>query len=291
MREALRLALESGGEAQAGRAYANGYTFFAAQYRFAEGERFWRDGIAYCDEHDITTFATCLRGHRAVALLDLGRWDEAAAMAERVLATEASPVNLLTSQVTLSLVRARRGEPGALEVIDRGVEEADNLAEAEWIATTRLARAEVHWLAGRDDAAIADLRVIRSVLTPMEYVLDARLSVWEQRLLGRARPASPAPGPWATSLVGDHAGAAVHWQRLGCDYDAAMSLGDSDQRRRPARGDHRLRGTRRRGRGTAYAAAHARAGPPRRPERCPGEHSRAPVGAHPSRGRGAGPGL
>jgi DNA-binding CsgD family transcriptional regulator/tetratricopeptide (TPR) repeat protein len=227
MREALRLALESGGEAQAGRAYANAYTYFSAQYRFAEGERLWRDGIAYCDEHDITTFSTCLRGHRAIALLDLGRWDEAAALAERVLATEASPVNLLTSQVTLSLVRARRGEPGALEIIDPGVEEADNLAEAEWIATTRLARAEVHWLAGDDDAAIADLAVVRSVITDMEYLMDAQLSVWEQRLLGCAKPASPAPGPWATSLAGDHCEAAVHWERLGCGYYAALSLYDS----------------------------------------------------------------
>jgi DNA-binding CsgD family transcriptional regulator/tetratricopeptide (TPR) repeat protein len=234
MRQALQLALEAGGEAQAGRAYANAYTFFIGQYRFAEGERFWRDGIAYCDEHDITTFSTCLRGHRAMALLDLGRWDEAAALAERVLATEASPVNLLTSQVTLSLVRARRGEPGALEIIDPGVAEADNLAEAEWIATTRLARAEVHWLAGRDDAAIADLAVIRSVITDMDYLQDAQLSVWEQRLLGCAQPASPPPGPWATSLVGEHDEAAVHWERLGCGFYAAMSLYD-------AGGDEQLR--------------------------------------------------
>ena len=229
MREALRLGLESGGEAQVGRAYANGYTFFAAQYRFAEGERFWRDGIAYCDERDIATFATCLRGHRAIALLDLGRWDEAAALAERVLATEASPVNLLTSQVTLSLVRARRDEDGALDIIAPGVAAADSLAEAEWITTTRLALAEVHWLAGRDDAAIAELHAMRSVITEMEYVLDAQLSVWEQRLLGRARPASPAPGPWATSLAGDHAAAAVHWERLGCAYNAALSLYDSER--------------------------------------------------------------
>ena len=103
---------------QVGRAYANGYTFYAAQYRFAEGERFWRDGIAYCDEHDITTYSTCLRGHRAVALIDVGRWDEAAAIAERVLATEASPVNLLTSQITLGLIRARRGLPGAFDLLD-----------------------------------------------------------------------------------------------------------------------------------------------------------------------------
>jgi DNA-binding CsgD family transcriptional regulator len=228
MRQALSIALESHAEGQAGRAYANAYTFFCAQYRFAEGERWWRDGIAYCDERDIATYGTCLRGHRAIALLDMGRWDEAAALADRVLATEASPVNLLTSQITSALVAARRGLPGAREVLDPGVAEADNLAEAEWIANTRLARAEVHWLEGRDQDAIADLRVVRSVVDRMEYVLDAQLSVWEQRLLGAARPLTPPPGPWATSLAGEHAAAAVHWDRLSCGYYAALCLYDSD---------------------------------------------------------------
>ena len=64
------------------------------------------------------------------------------ALAERVLATEASPVNLLTSQVTLGLVRARRGQPGAVRGAGPAVAAADDLAEAEWIAFTRLARAE-----------------------------------------------------------------------------------------------------------------------------------------------------
>ncbi len=226
MREALRLALESGGEAQVGRTYANAYTFFAAQYRFAEGERFWRDGIKYCDERDIATYATCLRGHRAVAMLDLGHWDDAAEIAGQVLATEASPVNLLTSQVTLGLIRARRALPGALSLLDPAVDAADSLGEAEWIAFTRLARAEAHWLAGNDAAAITDLRASRAVITPMEYLLDAQLGVWELRLGGDASLVSPAPGPWATSLVGEHAAAAVHWERLGCQYHAAMSLHD-----------------------------------------------------------------
>jgi DNA-binding NarL/FixJ family response regulator len=228
MRQALTVALESQSEAQAGRAYANAYTFFAAQYRFAEGERWWRDGVKYCDEHDIATFATCLRGHRAIALLDLGRWDEAIALAERVLSSEASPVNLLTSQITSALVLARRGQPGALEVLDPGVGAADNLAESEWIASTRLARAEVHWLEGRDVEAIADLKIVRATLGEMDYLLDAQLSVWELRLLGDATPLTPAPGPWATSLAGDHAAAAVHWDRLGCRYYSALSLYDTD---------------------------------------------------------------
>jgi DNA-binding CsgD family transcriptional regulator/tetratricopeptide (TPR) repeat protein len=228
MDEALRIALAAGAEPQAGRAYANAYTFLLAQYRFAAAERYWREGIAYCDERDILTYSTCLRGHRAMALLSLGRWDEAAALAGGVLATEASPVNLLTSQVTLSLILSRRGQPGALEVLDPGVAEADNLGEAEWIAVTRLARAEIRWLAGDDEGAIADLAVVRSVVTPMEYLSDAQLSIWEQRLLGTASPISAAPGPWATSLAGDHEAAATHWERLGCGYDAALAFLDSD---------------------------------------------------------------
>jgi DNA-binding NarL/FixJ family response regulator len=47
-------------------------------------------------------------------------------------------------------------------------------------------------------------------------------------VFGTATPVSPAPGPWATSLAGDPAGAAVHWERLGCGYYAALSLYDSD---------------------------------------------------------------
>jgi DNA-binding CsgD family transcriptional regulator/tetratricopeptide (TPR) repeat protein len=228
MKEALRLALEVGAEAQAGRAYANAYTFYAAQHRFAEGERFWRDGIAYCDERDITTYSTCLRGHRAMALTEMGRWDDAVALAERVLATEASPVNLLTSQRTLGLIRSRRGEDDVFPVLDAGIEAAEGVDETEYITLVRLARAEARWLAGDDDGARQDLASLRARITPLDYLEDAQVSVWEQRILGEASPVSPAPGPWATSLAGEHAAAAVHWERLGCAYDAALSLHDSD---------------------------------------------------------------
>ncbi len=193
MNEALRLGLETGGLAQAGRAYANAYTFFAAQYRFAEGERYWREGITYCDEHDVTTFSTCLRGHRAVALMDLGRWDEAAAIAQRVLTNEASPVNLLTSQITLGLIRARRGLPGVHELLDAAVLAADGVDEAEWIAHTRLARAEAHWIEGDEDAAVADLARVRAVVTPMEYHEDAQLASGSSG--SPADPSPPLPRP------------------------------------------------------------------------------------------------
>jgi DNA-binding CsgD family transcriptional regulator/tetratricopeptide (TPR) repeat protein len=228
MDEALALALATpGAEGQVGRAYANAYAFYVAQFRFVESERYWRDGIAYCDQWDISTFSTCLRGRRAIALAELGRWDEAAALAERVLSTEASPVNLLTSQISLGLVRARRGLPDVFDLLDPAVEAAEGLAEAEWIAATRLARAEAAWLAEDDESARRDLVRVRQVLTPRDYLEDAALAVWEQRLLGAPGPVSPPPDPWATWLAGDSSAAAEQWDRLGCRHQASMALHDS----------------------------------------------------------------
>ncbi len=116
---------------------------------------------------------------------------------------------------------------------------AEGVDEAEWIANTRLARAEAHWLEGDDAAARADLARIREVITPVEYHEDAQLAIWEVRLTGRPATVSPPPEPWATWLAGDNRGAATRWDDLGCRYHAALALHDSDStttcaRRSPA---------------------------------------------------------
>ena len=213
MNEALQLGLESGGLAQAGRAYANAYTYFAAQHRFAEGERYWREGIAYCDEHDVTTFSTCLRGHRAVALMDLGRGTRrsrspSGSSPPRRARSTSSPrrsrsdwsgrgawAPACTTCSTPPCSRPRRRRRGG---VDR--------QHPAGASRGPLAR-------GNEAAALADLARIRAVVTPMEYLEDAQLAVWEIRLTGRPDPVSPPPEPWATWLAGDHRAAAARWDR------------------------------------------------------------------------------
>ena len=67
LRRALEIALPSGLDEQAGRAFANLYSIYCDARRFAEGERYYPDGVAYCDDHDVTTYATWLRGERAAS--------------------------------------------------------------------------------------------------------------------------------------------------------------------------------------------------------------------------------
>src|SRR5436190_915611 len=55
MREALGIALAGGHHHEAGRAYTNLCGIHAGKREFAEAERYLEPGIAFCDEHDITT--------------------------------------------------------------------------------------------------------------------------------------------------------------------------------------------------------------------------------------------
>ena len=73
MRRALEIAISEGLEEQAGRAFANLCSMYCGQRRFAEAEQYFADGVAYCDEHDISTFGTCLRGGRTDFMAQTGR--------------------------------------------------------------------------------------------------------------------------------------------------------------------------------------------------------------------------
>ena len=75
LHSALEIALREGLDEQAGRAFANLYATYCAQRRYADGEPSYLAGIAYCDEHDLTTWASSLRGERTSALEKTGRWE------------------------------------------------------------------------------------------------------------------------------------------------------------------------------------------------------------------------
>jgi hypothetical protein len=77
LHRALEIALSEGMEEQAGRAYVTIDSIYGDARRFAESERYYADGVAYCDDHDVATYATWLRSERAGVLEKTGRWDEA----------------------------------------------------------------------------------------------------------------------------------------------------------------------------------------------------------------------
>jgi DNA-binding CsgD family transcriptional regulator/tetratricopeptide (TPR) repeat protein len=228
LREALQIALDKDLQMRAGQCYANLTELYATQLRLPETEPFFREALDYCEEHDVAAFANCVRGHYALALLDHGRWDEALRHAHAVLGGKASPINRLSSLITVGLVRARRDQPDADAFLAEADEVATGVDEPLYLAWAGIPLVEVAWLRGEHDAARDRLRLLRSRLTSFESAWLAAVTAWEHRL-GVLSDDVPSLAPYAVQVSGPPRRAAEVWDERQMPYHAALALGDSGE--------------------------------------------------------------
>ena len=100
------------------------HDLLAGRTGYPEAVSWYREGMTYCNDHDIATYGSCLLAGQAAVELDLGHWDEAESMSQQVLAKPyLSPANAIPPHKTLGQLLGRRGEPGghAAPRRDRGV--------------------------------------------------------------------------------------------------------------------------------------------------------------------------
>ena len=204
--------------------------------RIVEGEGVLVEGIAYCDEHDISTFGNCLRGDRTVVLEQARPLGRVRGARDRLLRPDGpSPVNRLNPLLSLAKIRARRGDPDAADVPRRGATTwPTGLDEQEWIVLASTARAEACWLEGRADAALDELAAADGRSAPAGRPSSAAtLAVWRYRIAGSA--AIDRAGliePFATEVAGDASSRARTSSGTTCGlrYDAALALlGSTDE--------------------------------------------------------------
>ncbi len=230
--QALQVALAADVQEAAGRAYCNLQALASEVNLFAAAERYYAEGMAYCESRELSVFSTCLKGDRAARLLLLGRWDEAAESCVHMLAIEgSSPVNRLRLLIVLGLIRGRRGDVGAWELLDEAVAWTEGTPEPQLILPVRVARAELSWLSGEPSRAAAEARAGLAIAAGFEEPwAQGSAAIWLSRL--RQPDSLPAwlPEPYARELAGDWAGASAAWDRLGRPYDAALAwLGSEDE--------------------------------------------------------------
>jgi DNA-binding CsgD family transcriptional regulator/tetratricopeptide (TPR) repeat protein len=228
LRRALAIALENGIEYEAGFAYTNLHELHCANRDYAKADPYFHDGVAYCEDHDLGTYYSCLRGVRTSTLERLGRWDESAGIAEAVIASVASPVNRMIPMTSLSLVVARRDKGDVWPHLHAAMTAADGSTGQMYIAAVRLARAEARWLesdltGARQEAELAD-DACADLTDPW---LNGEIAVWLLRT-GSARTSQrELAEPYRLQLAGNHRGAAELFDALGCPYDAALALLDA----------------------------------------------------------------
>jgi DNA-binding CsgD family transcriptional regulator/tetratricopeptide (TPR) repeat protein len=232
IRESLRIARGAGLHGQAGRAFVNLHAALGCQRRFSEAMSVFTEGIAYCEDHDIATYGTYLWGEHALLLERTGEWDQATAVRERLLGMTASPTNRLTALNSLGRIRARRGADGVWECLDEAMAGAAGGGDAQYICFARLARAEAHWLAGKADLARQEAEHAAAVAGRCIAWDRGAVTAWLRRTgSALAPPPGELPGPYQREVAGEAERAAREWIEVGCLYDAALALADSDDER------------------------------------------------------------
>ncbi len=224
----LQLAIADNLPNQAGRAYANLYGISCDKFRFGEGEQYYRDGMAYCDQNDLDAHSNFLRASRTAVLEHRGHWDEALAISTQLLEeSSASPLHQICVQALIGVIRARRGEPAVWPVLDSAIARAAPAGQPQYVVPARLARAEAFLTEGRTDEARHEAELAAEVAHDIDIWMRGALRRWLDRTGSDRTIDGPVAEPYRLAEAGEHALAARAWDELGCRLDAALALLDS----------------------------------------------------------------
>jgi DNA-binding CsgD family transcriptional regulator len=230
LERSLALALEAGLEEHVARAYTNLSSQYLRERRYDRADAYLAEGIAYSAERDLDSWRLYLIASWVSSELEQGRWTEAADSAREVLRhLHTAPVTTITALMVLGLVRARRGDPEVWPPLDQAKAIAEPTGELQRIGPVAAARAEAALLEGRPEAVAPETEAA------FKLAIDRGLAftIGELALLRRrAGIVEPVPAaaaePYALELAGEYRQAAAAWTAIGCPYDAALALGESD---------------------------------------------------------------
>ena len=239
LERSLALALAHGLEEHAARAYTNLAWTALDQRQYLVAARYRDEGIRYCTERDLDTLRLYLLVSQARADFEQGRWTEATRTVELVLRDpRTAPVSRIKALAVLGRVRARRGDPGVWPPLDEALALGTGTGELQRLGPVAAARAEAAWLEGEPAAARA---LVEDALDVAEQAggqgwpwVVGELAFWLWRLGGpiqlptRGFPDGVAE-PFLLQMAGAWAAAADRWRALGCSYEAAAALADSDK--------------------------------------------------------------
>ncbi len=226
---ALALALDGGFEEHAARAYTNLGTGTMRQYDLARAKRYLADGIAYCEEHDLDSWARYMTAFRAAAHLAEGAWDMAAEDADSILRhPDVAPVSRMSALMVLGLLRARRGDPDPEAPLMEARDLAIVTGELQRIVPALAARAEAAWLRGTLKDLSEEIRATFALARKGSQAwMKGELALWLWRCGDRVSDPESLAAPFALQIAGQWRAAASAWEALGCPYEQAVALADA----------------------------------------------------------------
>lgn len=232
LERALELALEAGLDEHAGRALVAFFWWSPRGRQYRDADSSCARAVELCTERGLELWRLFSFAFRSRLQLDRGDWDGATDSAAVVLRDPRSaPVPRVVALSVAGLVRARRGDPEAWQLLDEAWALAEPTGELQRVEPAAAARAEAAWLEGRADAVaeVTQEALALAVRRGARWIVG-ELACWRRRAGVREELWVDVPDPWAAELEGDLPRAAKRWAELDSPYDAALALAGTDSK-------------------------------------------------------------
>jgi ATP/maltotriose-dependent transcriptional regulator MalT len=147
--KSLEIALKKSYHEHAARAYINliGNSIILKDYEFAEKAS--EEGIQYCMDRDLDSWAAYMLSCKARLLLETGNWEQAYAIADKLLANKSyTSIVIIPALTVIATIKMRRGDTDALPLLLEASDLAFEAMELQRIIPVLAALLEYEWLTG-----------------------------------------------------------------------------------------------------------------------------------------------
>ena len=125
-------------------------------------------------------------------------------------------MSLISASVALGRVRARRGDPGAFDVLDAALEAALPGGHLQRLGHVHAARAEAAWLAGERERTVDEAQAVYALALEKRHLWFAgELAYWQWKAGALTDAPEWIAEPYRLQLDGESQAAAAAWQARG----------------------------------------------------------------------------
>jgi ATP/maltotriose-dependent transcriptional regulator MalT len=237
LQQSLAIALKNSYNEHAARAYTNLGCNWVILKNYKEAEKFFEEGIQYCEERDLDAWASYMLSWKATLKLETGHWKEAYSLAESLLKNEAqTPIVRIIVLVVAATIKMRRGEDDALRQLMDAKAMASESMESQRILPVLSAMLEYEWITG---SIVIDDKILdsgKATIADSETIYGNQEFVfWLSKARKQNLTLKNIKGGYDIDTTASALKTAAFWERAGNPYEEALALFEtSDDNKRKA---------------------------------------------------------
>ncbi|HXB95326.1 MAG TPA: AAA family ATPase, partial [Puia sp.] len=231
LRQSLKIALKNAYHEHAARAYTNlvNSSVRIKDYPFAG--KILEEGLLYCEERELSSWHTYMLSWKARLMLDTGKWEEAAHIADELIRNEEqASIVKVGALVVAGTIKMRKGEPDSLPLLLEARTKAFESMELQRMLPALAALLEYEWITGESQVEKTAIEYAIGLIGQPGHLRESgEFDFWLTRVKKQQLPMYEIEKQYRADSPEVALESAALWQQLGCPYEQALFLFEGDE--------------------------------------------------------------